>query len=153
MDCRFNKDSLIEKIRRIAKYKHRIHLYNLDAVDFMQKIDVELPENTFYFVDPPYYKKGHTLYTNFYRQDDHKLLTNIILSLKHPWILTYDNSPAIQHLYRTQNQFQFNVNYSAARKRVGEELLIASNGLNLKRNLDDYGCSLKKICSKDSADV
>ena len=153
MDCRFNKDALIKKIRRIAKYKHRIHLYNLDAVDFMQKIDVELPENTFYFVDPPYYTKGHTLYTNFYRPDDHKLLADIVLGLRHPWVLTYDNSPATQRLYSTQNQFRFNVNYSAARKRVGEELLIASNGLNLEGNLDDYGCSLKKICSKNSMDV
>ena len=82
-----------------------------------------------------------------------KLLADIVLGLRHPWVLTYDNSPAIQRLYSTQNQFRFNVNYSAARKRVGEELLIASNGLNLEGNLDDYGCNLTKICSKSSADV
>ena len=145
MDCRFNKDGLIKRIRRIAKYKHRIHLHNLDAVDFIQKIDIELPGNTFYFIDPPYYKKGHTLYTNFYKPDDHKQLADIVLRLKRPWVLTYDDSPAIQHLYGTQNQFRFNINYSAARKRVGSELLITSNALNLARDLNNYGFGLTEV--------
>ncbi len=151
MDCRFNKDGLIERIRRIAKYKHRIHLHNLDAVDFIQEIDIELPANTFYFIDPPYYKKGHTLYTNFYNPDDHKQLADIVLGLKNPWVLTYDDSPVIQNLYETQNQFRFNINYSAACKRVGSELLIASNALNIARNLDDYGCCLTEVCPKNRA--
>ena len=131
LGCRFNKDRLIEKIRRIAKYKHRIHLYNSDAIDFIEEISDKLPRNVFYFIDPPYYMKGSTLYTNFYKPDDHERVASKILSLKHPWVLTYDDSPIIQSLYRTQRQFRFSVSYSAARKRVGTELLIASSELNL----------------------
>lgn len=130
LDCRFNKDRLIEKILRIAKYKHRINLYNSDAVNFIEEVDDKLPKNAFYFIDPPYYTKGSTLYTNFYKPDDHAQVANRILDLKRPWVLTYDDSAIIQHLYRTQRQFRFNVSYSAARKRVGTELLIASNELN-----------------------
>ena len=136
LDCRFNKDRLIEKICRIAKYKHRIHLYNMDAVDFIEEIDDKLPRNAFYFIDPPYCKKGSTLYTNFYEPDDHEQVSSKILDLKRPWVLTYDDSTIIQRLYRTQRQFRFNVSYSAARKRVGTELLIASNKLNLIRDLE-----------------
>lgn len=37
MDCRYNTEVLIEKIKLIAKNKNRISLYNLDAIDFIKK--------------------------------------------------------------------------------------------------------------------
>ncbi|EJL6275271.1 DNA adenine methylase, partial [Vibrio cholerae] len=70
LDCRFNKDNLIKKIRKIASYKDNIHLYNLDALDFISEIE-KLDENVFYFIDPPYFVKGQSLYTNFYDSNDH----------------------------------------------------------------------------------
>ena len=36
IDCRFNKEDLINKIVRINKYRRRIKLYNLDAIKFIQ---------------------------------------------------------------------------------------------------------------------
>ena len=139
LDCRFNKDRLVEKIRRIAKYKHRIHLYNLDALEFIEKMDDKLPGDTFYFIDPPYYVKGSALYTNFYELHDHEQVASRILGLKRPWVLTYDNSPIIRNLYRTRRQFKFNVSYSAARKRIGTELLITSNLLSSVEDLETVG--------------
>jgi DNA adenine methylase len=49
MDCRFNKLDLIRKIERINGYKKRIKLYNLDALDFMDK---QFPEMTFFALIP-----------------------------------------------------------------------------------------------------
>jgi len=135
LDCRFNKQALIEKIRRIEKYKHRIHLYNLDAIDFINQTNQSLPDNSFYCIDPPYYSKGQTLYTNFYEPEDHEKLSKVITKLKRPWILTYDNSPEIQHLYRQRNQYRFNINYTAANKRIGTELLIAGKGVIIPDSL------------------
>ena len=34
LDCRFAKDELIRRIRRISRYRNRIHLYRQDAIDF-----------------------------------------------------------------------------------------------------------------------
>ena len=135
LDCRFNKDGLIEKIRRIQKYKHRINIYNNDAVDFINESNRLLTRNTVFCVDPPYFVKGSTLYTNFYEPDDHKKIADTLNSLNRPWLLTYDNSPAIQDLYSERRQHRFNLNYSAAHKRIGTELLIVSDEIILSKDL------------------
>lgn len=136
LDCRFNKSGLIERIRRIEKYKHRIHLYNLDAVEFINQTSQSLPEKSVYCVDPPYFVKGSTLYTNFYQKEDHKEIADTLNNLNRPWILTYDNAPAIQELYKNRKQYRFNLNYSAAHKRIGTELLITSDNLSLSSELN-----------------
>ena len=39
IDCRFNKQELIKRIRVIAAHKKNIHLYNLDALDLIKEIE------------------------------------------------------------------------------------------------------------------
>ena len=124
MDCRFNKADIISKIYAIAKRQSDICIYNLDAIDFIHR--VENQENLVLMIDPPYYNKGQTLYANFYRHDDHAKIADILTNTTLPWILTYDNTPEIIELYRDFNQYSFNINYSVANKRVGSELLITS---------------------------
>lgn len=135
LNCRFNKDDLIERIRRISKYAHRIHLYNIDAIDFLKETNKSLPTSSFYCIDPPYYVKGGTLYTNSYEAKDHKKVRDAIDELDHPWMLTYDNVEAIQYLYAHRQRFKFNLNYSAATKRVGTELLVTSDNLIVPHEL------------------
>jgi DNA adenine methylase len=131
IDCRFNKPELIRRIRRMAKYKERIHLTNLDALDFLGNRRGAIPESAFFCIDPPYYGKGASLYTSFYRPDDHVTLGRAVRSLKSPWMVTYDNSPEIAAIYKSQKRFTFSINYSANVKRVGTELLIASKKLKI----------------------
>lgn len=131
IDCRFNREELARRIRRIAKYKSRIHLTNLDAVAFLKKSERELPDNTFYCIDPPYFIKGSSLYTNFYGPSEHKTVADAVLNLSHKWIVTYDYAEEIRSLYSKRRQFIFNINYSIQTKRVGSELLIASKRLQL----------------------
>jgi DNA adenine methylase len=130
LDCRFNKDDLVRRIERIGLYSERIHLSNLDALNFLNKIDSNR-ENTLACIDPPYYKQGSSLYTNFYQADDHELLAKRIRSLIIPWILTYDNETVIRQLYDGNRQVEFNLNYSAQTKKIGTELMVFSNGLNI----------------------
>ena len=131
IDCRFNKGDLIRRIRRVEKYKNRIHLSNQDALGFMRTCQSDLPEELFFCIDPPYFNKGSSLYTNSYKKEDHVEIAEAILRLSRPWILTYDNAREIKALYSTQRQYQFSLNYSANVKRVGTELLIASKGLRI----------------------
>ena len=128
MDCRFNKADIISKIYAIAKRQADIYIYNLDAIDFIHR--VENQENLVLIIDPPYYNKGQTLYANFYRHDDHAKIADVLTNTTLPWILTYDNTPEIIELYRDFNQYSFNINYSVANKRVGSELLITSSIFN-----------------------
>jgi len=131
LDCRFNRDDLERRIRRVAKYKNRIHLVRRDALAFIQETSANLPASTFFCIDPPYFSKGQGLYTSYYNPEDHGVLAKSILEIENPWIVTYDNVPAIKRLYRDCRQYQFDITYSVATKRRGTELLIASKGLRL----------------------
>ena len=89
------------------------------------------------YIDPPYFEKGASLYTNFYNENDHADLSRIISSIKVPWILTYDNALKIKEIYKTNNMYEFYLNYSAAKKRIGTELLIVCNDINIPEDLID----------------
>lgn len=130
LDCRFNKDDIIMKIQRIASYKDKIQLYNLDTEDLIEKIINKLPKKSFIFFDPPYYIKGASLYTNFYSKEDHISLSKKIKNIKyHSWILTYDNTNEIKSLYKQYYNEQYKLNYSVGKKHKGSELIFYSNTL------------------------
>jgi len=131
IDCRYNVDDLVNRIRRIKKYKDRIHLTNLDALEFLKRAPVDLPPSTFFCIDPPYFNKGSSLYTSFYVEQDHEALADEVLKMNFPWIVTYDQTNKIQSLYKSRRQFCFDINYSVQTKKVGTELLIASKGLRI----------------------
>lgn len=131
MDCRFNRERLAEQIIHISKSRDKISFYNMDAVDFINYIeDLDL-DNPILMVDPPYYNKGQSLYTNFYKHDDHADIATKLKETNLPWLLTYDNTPEISELYNNFNQYYFDINYSAARKRRGTELFITSHNFDL----------------------
>jgi DNA adenine methylase len=131
IDCRFNRDDLTRRIVRVSKYRDRIHLSNLDALKFLTRCEKRLPLDSMFFIDPPYFKKGASLYTNFYRPDDHVELAHRIIDLDRSWIVTYDDAPQIRELYRSRRQYCFDINYSLHEKRIGTELLIASKGIKM----------------------
>jgi len=129
IDCRFNKEDLVRRIRRVAKYKSRIHLSRQDALDFVRSASSFLPEKSLLCIDPPYFNKGSSLYTSHYVADDHALLADAIHQLERPWIVTYDDVEEIRRLYDRWNRYSFDVNYSVQTKRKSTELLVASTGL------------------------
>lgn len=131
LDCRFNRKELIARIRRVARYRNRIHLSKQDAIPFMRRMGKTLPDDAFFCIDPPYFSKGASLYTNYYGPDEHTKVAAAVLKLSHPWIVTYDYAEEIEDLYSCRRQFLFDINYSIQTKRVGSELLIASKGLRL----------------------
>ncbi|MGG4212651.1 DNA adenine methylase [Paenibacillus sp. FSL L8-0638] len=125
LDCRFNKIDLINKIRRIASVKEKVNLYNHDAVYFINRILPNFPDNRlFIFFDPPYYKQGKNLYTNFYGHDDHKELCYAIKGITQSnWITTYDFNENIAELYEDLPTKVYQLQYSAHRKRIEKEFL------------------------------
>jgi len=131
IDCRFHRDDLARRIRRVSRYRDRLHLTNLDAMAFLERCKAALPANSFLFIDPPYFKKGNTLYTNFYKPEDHAAVAAKVLSVEWPWIVTYDDVPELRRLYRSRRQYTFGINYSLNEKRVGSELLVVSKGLKV----------------------
>lgn len=133
IDVRFNKKNLINRIKEIAKYKEHIHIYNEDAIYFLKNRLTELPrKNTFIYLDPPYYYKGHKLYMNYYTKEDHLFLFKAIIKMKHYWMVSYDNSLEIRKIYeKVKNKFTFDINYSAATKTKGIEILFFKENIKI----------------------
>lgn len=131
MDCRYNTEVLIKKIKLIAKNKNRISLYNLDAIDFIKK-NIRRTKYSLTFFDPPYFVKGKQLYTNFYEHIDHIELRNTIdkYMSEHKWILTYDFHEEIQHMYSKFEYFPYILNYSAGTSKKGMEYIFFSREIS-----------------------
>lgn len=134
MGCRFNREELIRRIRKVSEYREQIDLRRDDAVDLMNECS-KLGEGLFFCIDPPYFSKGSRLYTSFYDKDDHAEVADAVRGLSVPWIVTYDNQAAIRELYDGCRQFTFDINYSIQSKRIGTELLVASEGLEIPMDM------------------
>jgi DNA adenine methylase len=128
IDARFNKAELVSRILRVSRYKERINLYNLDAVELIGKLKNRLPKKTFFYFDPPYYNKGKELYINFYNHQDHIKIASTIESIKHKhWLVSYDNNSQINQLYQQYRQQTYDLNYHAGKASKGSEILIFSD--------------------------
>jgi DNA adenine methylase len=131
LDCRYNKDDLIKRIRRVAHYRNRVHVYNEDAENFMDRVGKDIPTTSVMYIDPPYYEKGSQLYRNAYRPSDHERIAVKVATLATPWFMTYDNVPAIRDLYTAFDRVELDIAYSVQTKRRGSEILIVSDGMRL----------------------
>lgn len=130
LDCRFNRDDIIDRIIKISERKSSIDFYNMDAIEFIDFINITAPEDTFVFFDPPYYDKGPELYVNHYIGEDHSKLSKKISELNHPWIITYDNADYIKNLYTEYNQTIYYLNYSVQTPYKGKEIMIYSDNID-----------------------
>ena len=119
IDCRFNKLRLISLIRKIAEKKTQV---NLDAKKLIDNFD---DDHSFFFIDPPYFRKGKKLYTNFFEPEDHKELAQTIETslCDIPWIVTYDFCHEIKEIYTSRIADILSLNYSLQEKKRAKEFM------------------------------
>ena len=131
IDCRFNRDNMIERVQRIAACQHRIHAFNLDAEELIEKVQKEgSRKNTLYYFDPPYFQKGPLLYMNHYDADDHGALADRIRKIEDSrWIVSYDSVPAIKEYYHGYGKKEYLLTHTAYGNSLGSEVLFFSNNL------------------------
>jgi len=134
IDVRFNKEDLISKIRKIANFRHRISVSNLDGLAFIRKMDRKR-EDIFIYLDPPYYKKASDLYMNFYLEKDHEKLSRHVRNINKRWMISYDNQDFILNLYAQERKVLYNLSQCAS-NRVGNEILIFSEGMNFNDSIN-----------------
>ena len=122
LDCRFNKESLIGKIKEIAKYRDNVQLFHMDAVELLKN-----QSNIFVFADPPYWQAGDMLYE---ASVEHSKLAKVLCESKDiHWIATYDNNINIANVYEEYGAHSklFELQYSASRKRKELECMFYKN--------------------------
>jgi DNA adenine methylase len=133
IDCRFNKQDLISRIKKIAQFKDKIQIKNLDAIELVNDIEsLEGNLQTIYYFDPPYYVKGKSLYINYYVHKNHEEVGKVINNIRNSrWIISYDNVPEIKYIYKDYRMIEYSFVHTAYRSREGKEVLFFSNNLKV----------------------
>ena len=126
IDCRFNKPKVIQAIRDIAKYKDRVKVCHMDAVQFMKReLRYKRCCKTFVYLDPPYYDEGPGLYRYYFTEKQHTELAQYIKTKRFPWLLSYDDTPEIRQLYNRRTCVNLYLDYSVKTSKKGQEILIS----------------------------
>lgn len=132
LDARYNREALVRRIQQIARFKDRITLTNLDAVEFLKTWKRKAPSKSLVYLDPPYFVKGRRLYDSFYSYDDHVGIAKQVSQLKGVnWLVSYDDVPEIRNLYSSFRSIRYSLSYSAMDRYKGSEVMFFSDGLNI----------------------
>lgn len=132
IDSRFNKEELQERCQKVYDYRSRIHPSAQDGLSFIEGLAGKQSQ---FFIDPPYFSKGKTLYLNSIDSRYHQALASKLREIRdQPWVLTYDDCPEIRGLYNGWAQIRpFSLQYAAATKRTGAEILIVPKSVHLPK--------------------
>lgn len=130
LDARFTKSELLRRCERVSEYRERIEVSGEDGLNFIERLD---PTTTFFFIDPPYFQKGASLYLNALDTEYHEALASRLRAMPNAaWVLTYDNCPDVRRLYRDWASIRpFTLRYAAAERRSGKEILVSPKWMRL----------------------
>lgn len=130
IDVRFVKDKQIKNIMELSKFSAQVQVSNLDALEFLEALSNT--RKNFIYLDPPYYIKGKKLYKNFYNHEDHLAIAAAMARRRDGyWIVSYDDVPPIRSMYSEFSSMDYTLNYSAAVKTFGREVLFASDPVSM----------------------
>lgn len=133
LNARFNRQDLRKRCQKISEYRDRVHVSGEDGIDFIHR---HRDDQVLFFIDPPYFAKGKTLYMNTLDESYHVALGEKLKSMTNtPWILTYDDCREIRQIYRGWTTIRpFSLRYAASERRSGKEILIAPKWMVLPKN-------------------
>jgi DNA adenine methylase len=129
ISARYNKPDLRKRCAKIVEYRERIHVSCEDGIDFIQHL---VPKSPFFFIDPPYFEKGPTLYLNALDEAYHAALASQLKAMSDAaWVLTYDDCPEVRGMYQWAAIRPFSLRYAAAQRRRSKEILITPKWMRL----------------------
>lgn len=102
LDCRFPREKLAKRIRRIAQMRSRIAFVKHATWEATLSECLNLglaDDDVFFYLDPPFYFKADRLYAHYFQKSDHVELCRTLTTLSAPWLLSYDPADAIIELY------------------------------------------------------
>ena len=133
LDARFNRGELVHRIEKIGRYRNRINLYQMDALEFSENVLEVASEKIFAFFDPPYIKNGKDLYLDNYCEEDHRRLSSHIQRLNQPWVCTYDVAAIDLGLFPHHRKLEYSLKYTTQGRYAGKEVMFLSKSLALPK--------------------
>lgn len=88
--------TVFHKIRRVHRILNRLQV-KITATCFETVLNTK--SKAFYYLDPPYYRKGKRCYNHYFKPPDHQRLMEALTALKRDWVLSYDDCPEVRELY------------------------------------------------------
>ena len=131
--ARFNKSEIIQRIKKVGRYRTRIFLSQMDAADFVRESLSSLESESFAFLDPPYIANGKGLYLNEYTSERHIELAAVVAKLQVPWICTYDRAAIDLGLYASHRRIEYGLPYMAQGRHRGGEVMFLSDDISLPK--------------------
>lgn len=130
IDARYNAKALASKIQHIGRHRRSISVTNSDAIVFLEEGAKTWPKKTLIYLDPPYFAKGKHLYLHHYGPLDHKDVCEAVLKIsKQSWMVSYDDTPEIEELYRGHPTLRYTIGYSARNYAQGREVMFFGPGV------------------------
>ncbi|MHB1682965.1 MAG: DNA adenine methylase [Bacilli bacterium] len=127
IDCRFNKNRVIDQIRSIAELRSLVEVVFDDALLYLRRNASALARGfSFVYADPPYYTQGKKLYRYWYDESQHAQLAELLLKSRYPWLVSYDPHPVIKNLYSESRIQSIYTDYTVRISKRSEELLISN---------------------------
>lgn len=140
IDCRFPRQTLVNRIKKAALLRPKVNVVLNDdwqkGIKALLQTRVEEANWLFYF-DPPFFHKAQNLYTHYFTTEDHLQLRDFVTSkLQENWILSYDYCQEVLDLYGQADQAHVELLYSAngtGGMRVAKEAILT----NLPKLVDE----------------
>lgn len=101
--CDFKPEKIIDRVYETSKLLQKVEMYNVSFEETM-KYGNDDPENSFIFLDPPYYaqeksglygKNGST-----HKGFPHEHFAEFTKQMKCKWFITYDDSVAVRKMFQ-----------------------------------------------------
>ncbi len=128
IDARFNRGTLVSRLRAIGDLAHAIEVTALDGRTVIDRYAQD--SSAFLYIDPPYVAAGGRLYLNAFEGRDHQALAAAVDDIAGAhWLMSYDVSPFISKLYRRHFQALLELNYSARYPGMADELIVTSESV------------------------
>lgn len=144
IDCRFTRQTLIDRIRKVASLRSRVAaIWNVSWEQGIRRIKEhqasgKLPtDGLFYYLDPPFFEKADELYRYYFRQRQHRALRDALLKLPNKWLLSYDSAKEVEDLYgsaiadntngtkRSEAELLYSLSILRERK-IGKEVILSN---------------------------
>jgi DNA adenine methylase len=102
IDCRFNRETIVRRLREVAAAADRVAF--VAKGDYQQTVEASRKlakgSDLFLYFDPPFYNKAERLYRYFFTKEQHRNLRDFLVGLNATWFLSYDAAEEIMEMYK-----------------------------------------------------